>query len=430
MASIYKIATLGLWHLGEIYSACLAEMGHTVIGLSEDAELIENFKKSVPPLAEPELESLLKKNQAAGRLQFSTDFSEIKNCNTVWFTFDTPVDENDEVNLSPIYANLEKILPHLQNGVLIVMTSQVPVGEGSKIKTFIQARKPGLNFDYAYTPENLRLGAAVKHFMEPGRIVIGGDAKTTQTKVAEIFAPLKTNFLFMSLTSSEMAKHAINAFLATSVSFINDIADACEACGADVLEVACALRSEPRIGPRAFLDAGLGFSGGTLGRDLKILMKLGRLPVIENVYKKNLTRNDKVITCLETKLNGLNGKVIALFGLTYKPGTRTLRRSRALEISKLLKAKGAIVSLHDPETLREEVVASDNSSFSADPYEAAKSALAIVLVTPWPDFQNLDFKKLSSVTKTSALFFDTPNFLWDKKESIEAAGFSYLGIGR
>lgn len=426
----YKIVTLGLWHLGEIYSACLAELGHNVVGISEDQKLIENFSKNIPPLPEPGLESLLKKNQEASRLKFSTDFAEVKDCNVFWLTFDTPIDDNDEVDLSSIYDSLEKAMPSLTDGILIVTTSQVPVGEGKKIQMFIRERKPDLKFDYVYTPENLRLGAAVKCFMEPGRIIVGTETKEAELKIKEIFSPLKAEIITMKIASAEMAKHAVNAFLATSVSFINDIADACEKSGADILDVTRALRSEPRIGPRAFLDAGLGFSGGTLGRDLKALMKLSSLPVIENVYKKNLDRNKKTVSRLENELGKLDGKTVAILGLTYKPGTRTLRRSRAFEISKALKRKGAITKLHDPEALPDEVKENDNSEFSKDLYLAAENADAVVLVTAWPEFKEIDFKKLKNIAKPGALVFDTSNFLYNQEEEIKSAGFKYIGIGR
>ena len=430
MKEKYNIACLGLWHLGEIYSACLADLGHQVTGISEDKGLIGNFSKNIPPLPEPDLENLLDKNQKAGYLKFSNDFTEIRNCNVLWFTFDTPVDDNDEVDLSPIYDSLEKAMPNLIDGVLVVMTSQVPVGEGKKFQAFIKEKKPNLKFDYVYTPENLRLGAAMKCFMEPGRIIVGAETENAKSKIAEVFSPLKTEVITMEIASAEMAKHAINSFLATSVSFINDIADACEVSGANILDVVRALRSEPRIGPKAFLDAGLGFSGGTLGRDLKALLKLTSLPVIENVYKKNLSRSDKAVSRLENELGGLNGKIITILGLTYKPGTRTLRRSRALEISKILKSKGAITKLHDPQALESEVRESDNSDFFRDLYGSVKGANAIVLITPWPEFKDINFKKLAQTTQPGAVIFDTANFIYNKEEEITKAGFKYIGIGR
>lgn len=430
MAAFYKIATLGLWHLGEIYSSCLAELGHEVVGISDNEELIKNLKKNVPPLPEPELESLLAKNQLAGRLNFSTDFREAKSCNVVWITFDTPVNDQDEVDLSPIHAAASKVAPHLSNGCLVVVSSQIPVGESGKICEIIKRENPSLEFDYVYTPENLRLGSAVKSFQEPGRIIVGSETHGGLEKIKEIFSGLRTEFVEMNTASAEMAKHAINAFLATSVSFINDIADACEIAGADILDVSKALRSEPRIGPKAFLDAGLGFSGGTLGRDLQVLSDLGNLPVIESVYRKNDSRTDKVISKIKSELGGLEGKTISIFGLTYKPGTKTLRRSRALEISKIIRSKGAVVKLHDPEAEKEELAESEKTEFFTDPYLAAESADAIILVTPWPHFKTLNFSKIQKIVKPGAVFFDTANFLYDKEGEIKKNSLRYLGLGR
>ncbi len=435
MSSPYKIAVLGLWHLGEIYSACLAELGVSVVGLSDDQDLIDNFLKYKPPLPEPKLEDLLRKNIESGFLAYSTDFSLIKNCNVLWITFDTPVDQDDEVDLTVIFDALNKSLPNLSNGVLVVMTSQVPVGTAEKISALIHSNRPDLKFDYAYLPENLRLGDAVRCFFEPGRIVIGASSSEAVNKLTNILHNIPGEVFKMSPASAEMTKHATNSFLATSVSFINDISDACEKVGADVLDVTRALRAEPRIGQKAFLDAGLGFSGGTLGRDLKVLMAIAKNEKIEpfildDVYKKNLARKDFVINRLEAELGGLEGKAITLLGLTYKPGTPTLRRSRALEIASLLIAAGAELKLHDPAADEKELAALGSFDFYREPYSAVASANAIVLITPWPEFKNLDFKRIADQTAPGAIFFDTPNFLWDKEKDIKSTGLKYFGTGR
>ncbi len=427
MDSPYKIAVVGLWHLGEIFSSGLASLGHKVVGISEDYSVIENLSKNIPPLAEPQLEDLIKSDVAAGRLSFTSDFGKVKDCNVLWLTFDTPVDDQDNVDLSVIYDALEKSLPHLQNNSLVVITSQIPVGTSKKICDLISKKRPGLEFDYVYTPENLRLGEAVKCFLEPGRIVLGADTDGAFSKISEIFAPLKAEMLRMSVASAEMAKHALNAFLATSLSFINDIADVCEVVGADVSDVARALRSDSRIGQKGYVDASLGFSGGTLGRDLRALEEIAKdndlaLPVITNVYNKNKTRLQKVLRKLENKLGSLSGKTIALFGVTYKAGTSTLRRSQALEVAALLATAGAAVKLHDPAAEREDI--------SRDPYATAQGASAIVLMTPWPEFKNLDFKKIKERMRGPAVFYDTRNLLKDLSGVIGTAGIEYIGLGR
>ena len=431
----FRIAILGLWHLGEVYSAGLAELGHQVVGISEDEALIANFKKGEPPLPEPGLKELIVKNQLEGRLRYSVDFSEIAKANVLWLAFDTPVNDEDDVDLSPIWNALEKSLPYLSTSVLLIVSSQIPVGTSEQIRDFLRRSRSDLKLSYLYIPENLRLGEALRCFMEPGRIVVGGYDPEAFKEARLIFSKLQADFLEMSPASAEMAKHALNAFLATSVSFINDIADLCEKTGADILDVTRALRSEPRIGPKAFLDAGLGFSGGTLGRDLKVLLAASEkfnspLPVISGVFKKNLSRKDLIIQKISGALGGLSGKSLALLGLTYKPGTRTLRRSRAIEIAQALRDAGALLRLSDPEVDENELSTLGHFDFSHDPYESARLSEAVILLTPWPIFKNLDFKKLGVLVRPQAVFFDTSNFLWDKDKEINAAGFRYFGIGR
>lgn len=424
---IYKIAVLGLWHLGEIYSAGLAELGHQVVGIDADPAVIKNFLKNTPPLSEPRLADLIKSNQASGRLTYTTDFTRIKDCNVLWITFDTPVDDNDNVNLSQIYYALEKSLPYLQANILLVISSQLPIGTSKKIKEYITKKKPDLKFDYVYTPENLRLGEAVQCFLKPERIVVGTDSSAAFNKIQDILSGLRTDLIKMSSASAEMAKHALNAFLATSLSFIYDIADVCEATGADVVEVTKALRADSRIGYGAYLDASLGFSGGTLGRDLQILLSLSKdksvaLPVIESVFKKNRKRGDLVLSRLKTELGDLEGKSITVFGLTYKAGTSTLRRSLAMEIVEKLRMAGVSLRLYDPQA--------DRADILRDPYEAVIGARAVIIMTPWPEFKNLDLARLRKKMLDPAIFFDTRNFFYDKEEEIKTAGFQYLGIGR
>lgn len=435
MTRCYKIAVVGLWHLGEIYSVGLAELGHTVMGVSDDEKVVVNFSRGIPVLPEPLLEGLLRRNLRVGRLRYTSDFSGIKESNVLWITFDTPVDDNDEVDLSPIWQALEKSVPYLQKGILIIVTSQIPLGTSKKIKQFISRRRPELKFDYVYTPENLRLGEAVRCFFRPGRIVVGADSKAAFKKMKGIFSGVQAEILQMLPESAEVSKHALNALLATSISFINDIADVCERSDADVSDVVHALRSDFRIGPGIPLGAGLGFSGGTLGRDLKALLKFSKdrdlfLPVIDSVFKKNKRRRSLVLSRLRHELRDLNKKTISIFGLTYKPGTRTLRRSRALEIAADLSRSGVTLRLTDPVVLREELPVIKNSDFFSDPYGAAADSNAIVLITPWPEFRKLDFKKLFAQVRPRGLFYDTSNFLADKAREIESYGIKYIGVGR
>ena len=462
-----KIAVVGLWHLGETYAACLAELGHEVVGIDADEGVITNLSRGVPPLAEPDISEMLAHNIAAGRLRFSADFEAVRGCDVVWMTFDTPVDEEDRADTAPIFAASEKILSHLSDGVFVIISSQVPVGTTEEIKNFIRKERPLLAFGIAHVPENLQLGRAVKSFFEPGSVVIGAEDEKTFDAIEKIFypstegegyperseaeskdygsrpnaaasrrviRPLHPKFLRMSIASAETAKHARNAFLATSLAFIYDIADLCEKTGADVTDVSRALRADPRIGQDAYLDASIGFSGGTLGRDLRALLKKAEdtgadLPVIASALAKNSSRRQMTRRVLQESMGDLAGKTIGIFGVAYKPGTSALRRSLALEIAKMLRDAGAAVRASDPEAKKEDVEKT-GIAFFRDPYEAAEGCHALILITAWPEFSALDAEKIARIMKEPKLFFDARNFLKDKEEDFKKAGVAYRGVGR
>lgn len=430
----YNIAVVGLWHLGEIYSAGLAELGHRVVGVDSDEKVVAGLSQNIPPLAEPGLVDLLQAHQSSGRLSYSTDFGAVRHCDVVWLTLDTPVDDNDKADPALVVSALQKALPFLRQGVLIAVSSQLPVGTSQELQDLIHRDRPDLSFEYVYVPENLRLSEALECFLKPVRIVIGAQNPQTFEKVEAIFCGLKTDFLRMSPASAEMSKHALNAFLATSLTFAYDIADLCERTGADITDVIRAVRADERIGPKAYLDASVGFSGGTLGRDLQALLAAAEragvnLPVIDSVWHKNRGRRLIVEQRLRDKLESLAGKTVAILGLTYKPGTSTLRRSLALEIADDLKRAGAVLRLSDPQADPAELFHL-SSVFARDPYEAVENAQAVVVAAPWPEFKLLDFKKLAQAMVSPAVFLDGRNFLVEKEAEIKAAGFNYLGIGR
>ena len=349
----HTIGIIGIWHLGETFAAGLSELGHTVIGYDSNPKTIEDLKKGIIPIAEPSIDVIIKDRLATKDLSFTNDPADLASADVIWFTFDTPVNDKDEADMDPIFDTLKAITPHLNNEVCLVVTIQVPVGTTRSFRKRIAKARPDLTFSLAYTPENLQLGRAMDCFFNPVRTVIGAETLETGKFVESLFAGISAEYLHMSLESAEMAKHALNAYLATSVSFINDIADLCEKTGADVLDVAKALRSDSRIGQKAFLDAGLGFSGGTLGRDLKALEAAAKagdigLHVVSGAYKKNHKRKDVVATRVKELAGVLKAEKMAILGLTYKPGTKTLRRSRALEIAADLSKAGAVLALPDP----------------------------------------------------------------------------------
>ncbi len=247
-----KVCVIGIWHLGSVYSACLADLGYQVIGVDEDAKRIAELNKGIPPLFEPGLQELITSNIKSKRLTYTTDLNyAVKGASYVLITFDTPVNDQDEIDLSEIFDTAGRLAGCIENNSIILVSSQVPVGTCEEIKTIIKKQTPALDIDIAYSPENLRLGQAIDCFKKPERIVIGADNSATLDKAETLFSVVKAPVLKMNLRSAEMTKHALNAFLATSISFGNEIANICDEVGADALEVVTALRTEGRIGGKA-----------------------------------------------------------------------------------------------------------------------------------------------------------------------------------
>jgi len=433
MSGNKKVCVIGIWHLGSVVSACLADLGYYVIGVDKDADKVRDLNSGVPPLFEPGLQELLKRNVASKNLSYTTDLSQaLKGTGYILITFDTPVDENDEVDLSEIFDTSVELAKCLENDSVIIVSSQVPIGTCEQIKSLIRQHNPSLDFDIAYSPENLRLGQAIDYFRNPDRIVIGADSSSTLDRVEAFFGVIKAPKLRMNLRTAEMAKHALNAFLATSISFANEIGNLCDELSADALNVAAALQSDRRIGSKLPLKPGLGFSGGTLARDIKVLKKLGEssgceTPLIDGVLRVNQRQNGLVAKKLQ-KINGsLKGLTVGVLGLTYKAGTSTLRRSAALEIIKDLTNEGAGVKAYDPKVPLEEIRLHREFKFCSDPYEVAKGSDALVIITEWPEFKNLDFDLIKSSMKKPVLI-DTKNIL-DSEQMLEK-GFLYLGVGR
>ena len=431
----YKIGVVGLWHLGEIYSAGLSDLGHEVIGFDANRKVISNLNKNIPPLAEPELAKIIEKNIKKGRLYFTSSFPQIKTRDIVWLTFDTPVDDRDNVDLKSIWNFFRNNTKFFKHGVLIIISSQVPVGTCAAVEKFLRKSHPRLKFNLVYAPENLQLGRALESFFRPDRIVVGVQNPAVFQKAESVFASIKTDFLAMNMASAELSKHALNAFLATSIGFIDDISDLSQAYGADAVDVTRALRSDKRIGPYAYLNAGIGFSGGTLARDLKTLIIKSReagikVPLISTVFRRNNLRRNLVVKYLKKYLGSLRGKKIAALGLTYKPGTPTLRRAVSLEIIGKLKKAGAIILTHDPLADRAEAELLTGAKFYKDPYAALRNSNAAVFINNSPEFKKINFKKMKSLMKKPFIFFDTGNYFYAREKEIKRSGFLYIGIGR
>lgn len=428
-----KVCVIGIWHLGAVYSACLADLGYHVVGVDFDVARVEDLNAGIPPIFEPGLDEMLKTNLDSKRLLYTIDISlAVRGADYVLVTFDTPVDENDNVDLTPVFEACKQLGTYLKDGAIVIISSQVPVGSCDSLKSLIGKSKPKGDFDIVYSPENLRLGNAIEYFKKPDRIVIGSDNNMTLDKAEELFSVIPSPKLRMSLSSAEMTKHALNAFMATCISFGNEIANLCDETGADALEVAKALKSDIRIGAGIPLLPGLAFAGGTLARDLKVLKKLGKdtnyeTALIDGVLTVNQRQNRLVVRKLKKIYNRLSGLNIGILGLTYKAGTSTLRRSAALNIIHDLVDEGAAVRAYDPKAAIEEVRKHKDFIFITDPYLLAEGADALVVVTDWPEFKDLDFD-LIKVKMKQPVIIDAKNMF--DRELLVGKGFKYSGVGR
>ncbi len=428
-----KVCVIGIWHLGSVYSTCLADLGYLVVGVDKDLKVVNDLNRGIPPIFEPGLQELLTNNINSGRLSYTTDLSQAaKGSSFVLITFDTPVNEKDEVDLSEIFATAKELAGCVENGSIVIVSSQIPVGTCDQLKLLIKQNNPSLDFDIACSPENLRLGQAIECFKNPQRIVIGADSDPTLDRVEALFEVIAVPKLRMNLRTAEMTKHALNAFLATSISFANQIANLCDEVGANALKIAAALQSDARIGPNLPLLPGLAFAGGTLARDLKILKNLGEnsaceTPLINGVLRVNQQQNGLVARKLQKIYGSVKNLTVGILGLTYKAGTSTLRRSAALEIIEDLTNGGAKIKAYDPKADLGEVKLHQEFQFCTDPYEVARGSDALVIVTDWPEFKNLDFDLIKSLMKKPVLI-DAKNMLDD--EQLIGKGFLYMGVGR
>ena len=437
-----KICVIGTWHLGCVVSACLAHMGNIVCGVDFDKKIISDLQKGIPPLHEPHLEALIRKNIKEGRLKFFHDFQKaLKDADYIFITFDTPVNNKDESDLRPIFHACNEIANHTNSTKpYIVVSSQVPVGTCRQLKKIISKTNPKLVPDVLYNPENLRLGKAIDTFMQADRIIIGAEKKDVAKKLVSLYKQIKCPKFVMNLESAEMVKHALNSYLALSISFINEIANLCEISRANIRDVVLALKSDKRIGKQAFLNPGLGFAGGTLARDLQVLRSIGKKNKVEtkmvqatlDVNRKRIKHILEKIKKSFLKLKGLRGGIL---GLTYKPGTSTLRRSISVELAKEMLKKGIKVKAYDPmvSKLNKNGSYTKKIQLSKTPYDAAKGSQFLLIATEWPEFKDLNFSRICKLmAKVSSsnirpVLIDTKNML--DPSLVLKAGFEYLGTG-
>jgi UDPglucose 6-dehydrogenase len=420
-----NVTVLGLWHLGSVTAACGARH-FQIVGLDFDAANIAKLNSGQAPLFEPGLNELIAAGLAAKKLSFTTDPKiACAQADVLWLCYDTPVNEDDESDVDFVLANLRRALPHLPKGAPVLISAQMPVGTCRKL----EAEFP--QFCFAYSPENLRLGKALDAFEKAERVVVGIRNDAKKPLLEKLFAPFTPQILFMRTESAEMVKHALNSFLALSITFINEIARLGEHVGADAKEVSAGLKSEPRIGPRAYLGPGGPFAGGTLARDVVALTKLAaakneKISVISAIKQSNDLHRGWALRRLQSRLGDLRGKKIAVLGLTYTTNTDTLRRSAAVELCRNLLAAGAGVHAFDPavKQLPAELAAVRLAAQIAD---AVKDADAAVVCTEWPAFRQSDWMKLVPAMR-QRIFVDANRFL--EKELKNLPAVEHLSVGR
>ncbi len=418
-----NVTVLGLWHLGSVTAACTARH-HRVTGLDFDEAVVTGLRAGRAPLHEPGLDGLLAAGLASGHLTFSSDATVAATADVLWVCYDTPVDADDRSDLPWVMERIARVLPHLRPGTVVLISAQLPVGTCA---TLARAH-PALHF--ASSPENLRLGKALEAFEKPARIIVGA-TEPARRPLEALLAPIGAPLIWMRPESAEMVKHALNSFLALSVAYINEIAALSETVGADAQEVAAGLKSEPRIGPRAYLGPGGPFAGGTLARDVVSLTKLGAaqnipLALIPAIKESNDRHRGWNLRKIQAALAGIKQPVVAVLGLAYTPNTNTLRRSAAVELCRQLLAAGMQVKAYDP-LIRTADAEHRDLPLATSAADALRGAHAAVICTEWPEFRDYPWPALLA-GMARPVIIDANRLV--EKAVAPAPGVVYLTVGR
>lgn len=432
-----RIAMIGSGYVGLVSGACFADFGHDVICVDKDESKIEALRAGRMPIYEPGLEHLVANNVAAGRLSFTTDLTAaVKDAAAIFIAVGTPSRRGDgHADLSYVFAAAEEIAQAITGFTVIVDKSTVPVGTGDEVERIIRGANPEAEFAVISNPEFLREGAAIDDFKRPDRVVIGGDDPRGLDVMREIYRPLalgRSPLIEMSRKAAELTKYAGNAFLATKITFINEMADLCEKVGADVQDVARGIGLDNRIGAK-FLHAGPGYGGSCFPKDTLALLKTAQdyeapQRIVETVVLANDQRKRAMGRKVITACGGdVRGKTIAILGLTFKPNTDDMRDSPAISVIQTLQDAGATIRAFDPEGTEQAKKVLSNVDYCADAYEPIDGADALVIVTEWDAFRALDLKRVKSLLKQPVLV-DLRNIY--PRDVVEGLGFSYTAVGR
>jgi len=433
-----KVAMIGTGYVGLTTGVCLADLGHQVVCIDNNLEKIEKLNQGKSPIFEPDLEELILKNAAAGRLVFSSEIKPaVIDAEIIFICVNTPPKEDGHADLKFVERVAREIAAAINGEYkVIVDKSTVPVKTAEKVKeTISRYGRPDAQFDVVSNPEFLKEGTAVKDTLEPDRIVLGVDSDRAREKMAELYRPLieKTGapLKIVSVRSAELIKHGANTFLAAKISFANLMAQACEEAGADALEVLEAIGLDERIG-RHFLRPGIGFGGSCFPKDISAFKKTLEVLGLDNMYvhaieRINLEASQRFLHKIEKELWVLDGKQIAILGLAFKPDTDDIRNAPALRIIESLKKDGAAIKAYDPQAMENMKKVVSDIEYCPDPYAAIAGSDAIVVCTEWDEIKNLDLAKVKSLM-TTPMIFDGRNIFDPAK--VKALGFKYFGVGR
>ena len=430
-----NICVVGVGYVGIVTAACFADLGNKVVGLDINENKIAGLKEGIMPIYEPGLKELIDRNMQAKRISFTTSYEKgLKDAEYVFIAVGTPSGVDGEADLQYVATAARSIADNIHDGLIIINKSTVPVGTGDWVADIIREQNPDAgDFSVVSCPEFLREGSAISDFMQPHRIVVGSLDEEAADKVAQLHLPLRAPIVVTDLRTAEMIKYASNAFLATKISFINEIANICEDLGADVMEVSNGMGFDSRIGP-AFLNAGIGYGGSCFPKDVKALAymaeKSGRHPqLLHSVMEINTDRRVMAVEQVKSMLNSqdLAGKTIGMLGLSFKPNTDDMRDAPSITIANLLLREGAAVKAFDPIAMKEAAKLLPDVQMAENPYSLAEGCDLLMINTEWNEFRQLDLRRIKKAMKSPQLF-DGRN-IYDPVQMTKL-GFRYRGVGR
>lgn len=427
-----KIAVLGVGYVGLVTATCFAELGNDVIGVDIDPKKISNLKKGVIPIYEPGLDNLVAKNVKAGRINFTTKFDDaVKKSQIIFIAVGTPPQEDGSADLQYVLAAAESIAKAANGYKIVVDKSTVPIGTGKMVANTIKKYYKG-DFDVVSNPEFLREGSALGDFLHPDRVVIGHASAKAKKLMRELYKPLNAPILFTNIETAEMIKYASNSLLATEISFINSVANICERVGADVNMVSEGMKLDKRIGKYAFLSAGAGYGGSCFPKDVKALIQIARrhdyhFNILEEVENVNHAQREHIVDNLLKTLKTPKNKTVAIWGIAFKPETDDIREAPAIDIIKSLQENGIKINAYDPVAEENAKLVLKNVKYFKSPLEATKNTDALLIMTEWNEFSQLDLNILKKNLKT-LIVFDTRN-IYDPAK-MKKDGFIYKSIGR